>query len=70
MISVVAFGDKRFGTGVGVSSDSSAALDDEYAAKPTVISDTTDTRILKFTLDPCFPTERMRPVRLGSGSQM
>ena len=54
MISVVSFGDMRFGTGVGVCSNSSDALDDEYAAKPTVISDTTETRILKFTLDPCL----------------
>jgi hypothetical protein len=54
MISVISFGDMSFGTGVGVCSNYSAALDDEYAAKPTVISDTTDTRILKFTLDPCL----------------
>ena len=53
-VSVVSFGDMRFGTTVGVCSDSSAALDDEYAAKPTVISDTTETRIQKFTLDPCL----------------
>ena len=53
-ISVVSLGDMRVGRRVAFCSDSSAALDDEYAAKPTVISDTTETRILKFTRDPCL----------------
>jgi hypothetical protein len=52
IVCVVSLGDMKLGSRVGAGSNSCDALDDVYAAKPIVISDTIENRTTNCTLGP------------------